>query len=94
MVCFHGDEVVQTNQGPMALHETTHVDDLSLLAWDQTSQQLVMSPVRYWLHAEEETDAVFVEVTTGTGRSLRLTGKHIIHRTEKCGGNEEQNRCV
>lgn len=43
--------------------------------------QITFSPVTLWLHREEDTEAVFVNVLTENGKKLKLTEKHLIMRS-------------
>jgi hypothetical protein len=42
--------------------------------------EMIFSPIRYWVHAEPETTAEYVNLETFSGHKLSLTKEHLIYR--------------
>jgi hypothetical protein len=87
--CFHGSATVETNMGPMRMDELARFGkDVQVATWDRQTGQRSLSPVRYWMHAEPETQATFVEIRSG-GLQTLLTPLHLIYRSSACSGPVE-----
>jgi len=81
--CFHGDSMVDTNEGPMKMSDLA----TSPNKFVRTSNGF--SKVESWIHNDASQEAEFVTMATASGRSLTLTPNHLIYKMS-CNG--EPNR--
>jgi len=85
--CFHGDDSVVTNYGPMKMSEIVGRDDIQVLTRN-VNQQLELSTVYSWLHADSKMSQDFVVFETESGHKLSITGAHLIYESD-CRGNSQ-----
>ncbi|KRX91946.1 Warthog protein 6 [Trichinella pseudospiralis] len=83
--CFHGDSIVQTEQGPMKMKEALGKSNLRVLARD-AEQNLVYSPITSWIHANKDRSTEFVQIVTENSKKLLLTDLHLIYENDCQGG--------
>jgi len=85
--CFHSDDSVQSKEyGSITIRELAdHRRDAHVLTRSDDGA-LEYAPVRYWLHAQPNVSAKFVNLRTESGHELSLTGEHLIYETECNGG--------
>ncbi|KRX59485.1 Warthog protein 1 [Trichinella sp. T9] len=83
--CFHGDSIVQTEQGPMQMKEALGKSNLRVLARD-ADQNLVYSPITSWIHANKDRSTEFVQIVTDNSKKLLLTDLHLIYESDCQGG--------
>jgi len=85
--CFHGDSSVVTNYGPMKMSDIVGRDDIQVLTRN-ADQQLELSTVYSWLHADSKMVHDFVVFETESGHKLSITGAHLIYESD-CRGNSQ-----
>lgn len=85
--CFSADSTVQTDRGRMRLADLYASNDQHVRVLTAGGH---FSPVTLWLHAEPESPAEFLRLTTATGRSLSVTRGHLVFRTSCEGPAERQ----
>jgi hypothetical protein len=85
--CFHGDDSVVTNYGPMKMSDLVGRDDIQVLT-RTADQRLELSTVYSWLHADPNVKTDFIVFTTESGHKLPITGAHLIYETD-CNGNSQ-----
>jgi len=86
--CFHGDDVVVTDNGPMTMVDLLDNKDEPRVLTRGADGQLEYSSVYYWIHARPDVETEYITLTTKSGHNLHITGKHLIYQTD-CLGNSE-----
>jgi len=85
--CFHGSDIVVTDQGKMTMTDLVANKDARVLT-KGADGQLEYSSVYYWIHAQSEVETEYITLSTESGHNLPITGKHLIYQTD-CKGNSE-----
>lgn len=77
--------MVRTNVGDMKLSQIVRRPDISVLTRGPKND-LQMSPIQYWTHANENVKTDFIVFSTESGRNISLSAFHLIYETD-CLGN-------
>uniref|UniRef100_A0A914Q064 Hint domain-containing protein n=1 Tax=Panagrolaimus davidi TaxID=227884 RepID=A0A914Q064_9BILA len=77
--CFSGDTYVRTANG-----ETKRVDELKIGEWvfSPGDGKMGISKVVSWLHRMPELEMEFLKITLENGKTLKITRKHYIYKTD------------
>ncbi|KAI6191531.1 hypothetical protein M3Y97_00238400 [Aphelenchoides bicaudatus] len=79
MFCFSADTTVRMSDG-----ETKRMDELNVGDWIQSANtsQVVYTNVKSWIHKMPHVKANFHRIELTDGKTLKLTAKHYIYKTE------------
>lgn len=80
--CFSGDSTVETNYGMMKMSDMLQKKNVQVLARHNNNNDLRLTPVQWWLHANASTEMNFVILTTETNQKLAITEYHLIYETD------------
>uniref|UniRef100_A0AC35G261 Hint domain-containing protein n=1 Tax=Panagrolaimus sp. PS1159 TaxID=55785 RepID=A0AC35G261_9BILA len=84
MQCFSGDTIVKIFN-----YEEKRLDEISLNDWILTAgdNKIGFSKVLSWLHKMPNETAEFLKFTLENGKSLKMTQKHFIYKTDCLANN-------
>jgi len=85
--CFHGEDSVVTNFGPMKLSEVFNRNDIQVLTRNN-EDKLEFSTIYSWIHSDPSREQEYIVFTTESGQELPITGAHLIYETD-CRGNSQ-----